>query len=192
MMYNDYELVYYAQEHNEYAYEILYNKYYKLIYSISLNSYKKLKCSFIEFSDVFIEAQIAFYQAVMQYNQDNDALFFTFANLCIERKLNNYIYNSFRAKHFIDDSILLEEISEISHPNLSIKSVEENYIDSVSAEEMYKKIKDVLNFNENIVLDLKVQGFNYKEISNILDINIDKIYSIIKSVRKKAKISLSM
>ena len=192
MMYNDYELVYYAQEHNEYAYEILYNKYYKLIYSISLNSYKKLKCSFIEFSDVFIEAQIAFYQAVMQYNQDNDALFFTFANLCIERKLNNYIYNSFRAKHFIDDSILLEEISEISHPNLSIKSVEENYIDSVSAEEIYKKIKDVLNFNENIVLDLKVQGFNYKEISNILDINIDKIYSIIKSVRKKAKISLSM
>ena len=192
MIYNDYELVYYAQENNEYAYEILYNKYKNFIYSIALKSYKKLRCSFIDFSDILIEAQNTFYQAIMQYNQDSDASFFTFANLCIERKLNNYIYNSFRAKHFINDSILFEEISEISHPNLSIKSVEDKYVDRVNAEEIYEMISKKLNFNENVVLDLKVQGFNYKEISDILDINIDKIYSIIKSVRKKSKISLSM
>ena len=192
MIYNDYELVYYAQENNEYAYEILYNKYKNFIYSIALKSYKKLRCSFIDFSDILIEAQNTFYQAIMQYNQDSDASFFTFANLCIERKLNNYIYNSFRAKHFINDSILFEEISEISHPNLSIKSVEDKYVDRVNAEEIYEMISKKLNFNENVVLDLKVQGFNYKEISDILDINIDKIYSIIKSVRMKSKISLSM
>lgn len=88
-MYNDYELVYLAQEYNEDAIEILYRKYKNLIYSKAYKYYFMLKHCGLEIDDVIQEAMIAFDDAIKCFNQENDCNFLTFAYACIIRKLNS-------------------------------------------------------------------------------------------------------
>ena len=106
---NDNELLYLISEHSEEAMDILYNKYKHIIDKI-VNKYMKFTYNNnkgIDKNDLSQEAMIAFETAIKSYNDNNEASFYTFATICIDRGLKTYLKRLDQAKN----KILNESIS---------------------------------------------------------------------------------
>ena len=88
-MYNDYELLYLAQENNEDAVNELRKKYNSLLYAKAL-SYSR--SSHMDIKELLNETELAFYKAIDNYIDKNT--FNTYLNKVIDNNLTNYI-----AKH---------------------------------------------------------------------------------------------
>lgn len=188
MEYNDYELVSMAQEHNEFAINVLHEKYKKIIYNKSKKVYNLLKDKGLELSDVMQEAMIGFEEAIMGYNQDDNALFYTFACICIDRQLKTLIVKQGRDKHkILNEAITLECEDDINLYNVISDDVtpETELINKEEENSLHDKIVDILTELECSVFELKIQGFSYKEISDVLDIEIKDIYNAVDRIKNK-------
>ena len=165
--YNDYELISLAQELNEDAIEILYKKYHPLIYKKSLKYSKLLKEKGIELNDLIQECYIILDYAIKNFNQDNNNIFYTYFNTCLDRNLINQYRKSINNKNrILNESLPLETSDEeennliaiiedkYNNPDLSLNNYEE-YID------LYTKIIDKLTSLEECVFILKIQNFDY-------------------------------
>ena len=99
MEYNDYELVLLAQEGNEDASNLIYQKYKPIVVKKSKNAIIYATHHGIEISDIMQEGYIGLEEAIKSFLPgDNKATFYTFANLCIDRKIvreniNTYKFN---------------------------------------------------------------------------------------------------
>ena len=175
MEYNDFELVSLAQENNEEAIEILYKKYNDLIQRKAKRALRILKGSGIELSDISQEALIGFDEAIRKFNQNDDTIFSTFAIICIVGRIKTFILKQNRGKYrFLNEAVNFENRdSECNLLNLVSDNVtpESLLFNDVSESEIYIKIKNRLTGFEDVVFELKIQGYEYKEIANILDID---------------------
>lgn len=188
MEYNDYELVSLAQENNEEAINILHEKYKNIIYNKSKKIFRCLNKKGLELNDVIQEATIGFEEAIMGYNQDDNALFFTFANVCIDRQLKTLIIKQGRDKYkILNEALTLDYDEDGSFHNLISDEItpETEFFNREETNELYNKIIENLTELETCVFELKVQGFNYKEISNILDMDNKDIYNTVSRIRIK-------
>lgn len=184
-MYNDYELVYLAQEYNEDAIEILYRKYKNLIYSKAYKYYFMLKHCGLEFDDVIQEAMIAFDDAIKCFNQENDCNFLTFAYACIIRKLNSLFkkYNN-KKNILLNSAISLESnLYDIIYDKNDIPDNEIFSLDD--SHDLYNKIKCKLSNFEDFVFELKINNFSNTEIMNILDVNYKNVCNAVIRIRNK-------
>ena len=196
MEYNDFELVSLAQENNEEAIEILYKKYNDLIQRKAKRALRILKGSGIELSDIIQEALIGFDEAIRKFNQNDDTIFSTFAIICIDGRIKTFILKQNRGKYrFLNEAVNFENRdSECNLLNLVSDNVtpESLLFNDVSESEIYIKIKNRLTGFEDVVFELKIQGYEYKEIANILDIDRKDIYNAINRIRIKTKKILGM
>ena len=95
---NDYELLSIVAD-NEDATEILFKKYRPLIVGIARKFYSSIKNNGCDFNDFVQEAMIAFSMAINTFDEKKDALFFTYAKTCIERRLSTLLRTFNRAKN---------------------------------------------------------------------------------------------
>ena len=189
MKYNDYELVSLAQEKNEEAINVLHEKYKDLIYSRAKKVFYCLKNKGLELSDVIQEAMIGFEEAINGYNQDDKALFYTFAMVCVDRQLKTLVLKHNRDKYkILNEAITLDSDDENSLYNLLSDDItpESEFFSKEEANNIYLKLKDSLTEFEELVFDLKVQGCSYDEISDILAIDSKDIYNAVTRIRNKA------
>ena len=189
MKYNDYELVSLAQEKNEEAINILHEKYKDLIYSRAKKVFYCLKNKGLELADVIQEAMIGFEEAINGYNQDDKALFYTFAMVCVDRQLKTLVLKHNRDKYkILNEAITLDSDDENSLYNLLSDDItpESEFFSKEEANNIYLKLKDSLTEFEELVFDLKVQGCSYDEISDILAIDSKDIYNAVTRIRNKA------
>ena len=145
MEYNDYELVSLAQENNEIAINILHEKYKELINSKSRKVFNYLKNRGLELSDVIQEATIGFEEAINAYNQDDNALFYTFAKLCIERQLKSLIIKQNRDKHkILNEAITIDNDEDSNLHNVLSDEItpETKLFNKEETTDIYNKIKD--------------------------------------------------
>lgn len=196
MEYNDFELVSLAQENNEEAIEILYKKYNDLIQRKAKRVLRILKGSGIELSDIIQEALIGFDEAIRKFNQNDDTIFSTFAIICIDGRIKTFILKQNRGKYrFLNEAVNFENrdsecnLLDLVSDNVTPESL---LFNDVSESEIYIKIKNGLTGFEDVVFELKIQGYEYKEIANILDINSKDIYNAINRIRIKTKKILGM
>lgn len=196
MEYNDFELVSLAQENNEEAIEILYKKYNDLIQRKAKRALRILKGSGIELSDIIQEALIGFDEAIRKFNQNDDTIFSTFAIICIDGRIKTFILKQNRGKYrFLNEAVNFENrdsecnLLDLVSDNVTPESL---LFNDVSESEIYIKIKNGLTGFEDVVFELKIQGYEYKEIANILDIDSKDIYNAINRIRIKTKKILGM
>lgn len=188
MKYNDYELVSLAQENDEYAINLLHEKYRDIIYNKSKKVYSYLNKNGLELSDVIQEALIGFEEAIKGYNQDDKAIFFTFANICIDRQLKTFLLKQSRNKHkILNDAVAIEYDEDNSLYNVLSDDVtpETELFGKEGASELYNNIKNVLTDFEDNVFELKIRGFSYKEIASVLDIDNKDVYNAIGRIKIK-------
>ena len=192
--YNDNELINYVSENNEEAIEIIYKKYKPLINKIASNLFKKYcKNTSLEISDLEQEGLIALNSAMNHYNENKDVLFYTYAKTCIERKIISTVIRANRQKQkILNDSLSYElDINDGISLQSLIKDVTTNpeniLIDMENSEELMIEIENVLTPFEQQVLQLKLDGFDYKEIAEIIDKEPKSIDNALNRIKIKIK-----
>ena len=190
---NYYELLYLVSENNDDARDIFYSKYENVI-KIKASKYKKYVESMgYDFNDILQEGRLGLTNAINSFKEHKDVQFHTFANLCIDRQLATFIRDISRDKHkLLNTSISLDSTTNsVGRPLTEIILDERNvdpelsFIEAEEKEELYNKIDDILTTTEKDVFDLRIQGFSYKEIANILDITPKAVDGTISRIKNK-------
>ena len=156
---------------------------------------KYLQNKGIELSDLVQECMIGFEEAIHNFNPDDDVSFYTFANVCMERQLLSELTRLNRDKHrFLNEAIPLETINEENEGSNLIDFIQDNsnnpelgLLSSEEFQELYEQILEELTDLEQCVFKLKIQGFNYKEIAELLDKEQKSIDNAIQRVKNKIK-----
>ena len=107
---NDYQLIYLVEEKDENALNILYDKY-KPIVDLKAKKYLKYgKKIGLEYEDLYQEGMLGLSEAIVSFDQEKNAQFKTFANLCMERQIFSLLKKASRKKHtLLNDSVSLDE-----------------------------------------------------------------------------------
>lgn len=194
--FNDYELLSYIREQNEEAGEILYKKYQPLITSIATRMFGQIQNkSGIELSDLIQEGMVGFSYAIHNYDETNGALFFTYAKTCIERKIISTIIASQRLKHKILNESISFNVETDHQEQMDIDAFlsdnrlnpEVLLLSNEEERELQDRIYQSLSDQERQVLDLKVSGFTYGEIAELLGLTKKKVDNTIQRIRSKLK-----
>ena len=197
--YNDNELLYYVNEANEEATEIIYKKYEPLINNLARKIINYCKNSGVEINDLVQEGMLGLSKALEQYKDNKDASFYTFAKTCIERKMISASIAARRQKHkILNDSLSIESTDEegnnICEYLLSDdKSNPETMILNIEREkDILNKASHILTDFEIQVFELKINGFNYKEISEVLDRDVKAIDNALQRIKTKLKKNINI
>ena len=195
--YTDEELICRLRDGEEAIMDYILNKYKNLVRKYARNMY----ILGAEEQDLIQEGMIGLFRAIKDYDSGRDASFFTFADLCISRKMYNAIEASKREKHtplnnYVslyasnDDenrdgkTIFMDLLSagEISNP-------ENLLIDKENVEQIENLVEQELSSFEKQVFDLYITGMKYAQIAKVLgkdEKSTDNALQRIKSKLKKA------
>ena len=191
---NDNELVSLANENNEEALKILYEKYKPLINKKCNKYYKYISNKGIEISDLIQECLVGFEESIHNFNPLDNVTFYTFTNVCIDRQISTELKKLNRDKYRpLNEAIPLETLDTDNDINLidilkdNTDNPELGLLREVEYQELYNKIAENLTDLEECVFSLRLQNFNYKEIADILDKDIKSIDNAIQRIRTKIK-----
>jgi len=183
---NDYELVFLAQERNEEAINLIYQKYKPIIVKKSKNAIVLVSHHGIDINDIMQEGFIGLDEAIKNYSQNTEATFYTFAMLCVDRQISNYVRKMTSGK----DKILNEAVTINDNLEKTVSdgiNIEEYFIGKDSRKNKAKEIREQLTEFEKQVFDLKLRGFSFEEISKSLNKDIKSIYNTFWRIKDKFK-----
>ena len=148
-MYNDYELLYLAQENNEDAVNELRKKYNSLLYAKAL-SYSR--SSHIDIKELLNETELAFYKAIDNYIDKNT--FNTYLNKVIDNNLTNYI-----AKHNVTKNKILNESISYENNNERILVVTHNGVMRSIKRNFFEPSQNIMSTNLGMI---SLDDLNYE------------------------------
>ena len=172
--YNDNELIYMVQENSEEYLSLLEKKYYPIIFKLSKEYYNKFIGCGYEFDDFYQEALEAFYRAIYSYDDSKNAILYTFVVVCIKRSLASFGRRIYRN---ISNDIIVGTV-DLSDVENYVEDLSENPSKIESFKGLEIIIKDVLyslSLEASSILELKINGFTYKEIGKLLDIPVSSV-----------------
>ncbi len=192
--YNDYELLSYISECNEDATDILLKKYEPLIISTAKKMLKGMENFGLDINDLIQEGRLGLLNASETFIESKDTLFYTYAKTCIERKMYDLVKSTRRVKHKILNesiSIDIDDKGEYKALDYLLKDETENPEQLLLNEEEKKELKNIINSKLNDfeiqVLELKLKGFENKEISEMLVCDYKKIDNTLQRIKQKLK-----
>ena len=193
--YNDYELLSYISEKNEEASEVLFEKYRPLILATANRMLGYCKNTGLELNDLIQEGMLGLNLAMNSFDEEKDTSFSTYAKMCIERKIISQVVASRRLKHkVLNDSLSLENTDENNTDYVYDKSLTDNsynpeeiLFNGENEKDLVKEVSDILTDFEAQVFELKINGFDYKEIAEILDKDIKAIDNALQRIKVKIK-----
>ena len=189
---NDYEVLSIVAD-NEEATELLFNKYKPLIIGLAKKVYGMAQNTGFDLNDLIQEGMIGFSTAINTFHESKDATFFTYAKTCIERRLYSLIKSANRFKHqILNESYSVEDLANDnkSLENLledSTSNPENKLIDNENAKELIRNIQTQLTSLESAVFELKISGFTYREIAEILGKESKSIDNAISRIKAKVQ-----
>jgi len=199
--YNDYELLMYVKQGSEEALDILFYKYRALIHGIAGRSFQQCSSSNgLELSDFIQEGMLGFYSAIQNFTEDKDVLFYTYAKVCIERKILSLALRTKRQKNrVLDESISFDISDDDEKYHVSEKVMMDNtfnpekvIMDLEQESELLKRVRATLTDFEIEVFELKMSNFNYREIADILDRDAKAIDNALQRIRNKFKEQIAL
>ena len=189
---NDYEVLSMVAD-NEDATELLFKKYKPLIIGLAKKTYGMNQNTGFDLNDLIQEGMIGFSTAINTFDENKDTTFFTYAKTCVERRLYSLIKSASRFKHqILNESYSVEDLASDnkSLENLledSTSNPENKLIDDENTKELIKNIQKTLTNLESAVFELKISGFTYKEIAEILDKDSKSIDNAISRIKIKVQ-----
>lgn len=184
--YNDYELVSLAREGNEDAINIIYQKYKPLIVNKSSDAITLATHHGIEINDIMQEGFMGLEEAIKNFNEFDNTSFYTFAMLCIDRQIINYLRKNTKGKNrILNDAGPIDEYVE---KNLRDDyDTEFSFIYKETEADIMKSIESVLTKFEYEVFKYKIDGYNFEEIANTLNKDLKSIYNTFHRIKSKIK-----
>ena len=164
--YNDYELVYMVRENDDYSQDIIFKKYEPLLKKIAREYYTKYKEFGYDYEDFYQEAMIIFQKALLTYNEDKNIIFYTYVVACVKKGLSSFCRNILHNRN----SVHLSKCLDTSDVVVSVDDNASKNIDYLQFESICKDVIYSLNSEASAIMELKLNGFTYKEIGVLLDI----------------------
>ena len=189
---NDYEVLSMVAD-NEDTTELLFKKYKPLIVGLAKKIYNNNQNTGFDLNDLIQEGMIGFSTAINTFDENKDTTFFTYAKTCIERRLISLIKSASRLKHqILNESYSVEDLAQDnkSLENLledSTSNPENKIIDDENTNELIRNIQKQLTPLESAVFELKISGFTYREIADILDKDSKSIDNAISRIKTKVQ-----
>lgn len=180
--YNDYELIYMVREKDEDSYGILFKKYMPIVRSIALEYYKKYSNYGHDFSDFLQEGYLAFQNCISKYDENGDALFYTFVSICIRRHLISFcIKITCSTKNISNDYLVDIDNKDVYGINMKLD-------ENISFEKFLKDMWDIVYSFDDIIyssiFELRLNNFKYLEIAKLLDMDVKQIMQIQRKIYK--------
>lgn len=157
---------------------------------------KKAKAMYLlggENDDLIQEGMIGLFKAVRDYDSEQEASFYSFADLCISRQMYTAIEASKRQKHIPlnsyvslyeegDEQPLIDTIQTIKESNPEELLLNKEYFQMIEAE-LKKRLSDM----ENRVLYLHLLGMDYQTIAGLLDKSPKSIDNALQRIKGKTE-----
>lgn len=193
--YNDFELISYIRESSEEANEIIFEKYKPLIVSLATKMVNYSPNLGLEINDLIQEGMIGLSTAINAFNENDETSFYTYAKTCIERKIISTMIAAKRQKHkILNESMSIELYTDDNNTSIIDALVvdnsynPENVIFQTENElKLIEEIRKELTPLEEQVFDLKISGFKYREIADILDKELKVIDNALNRLKTKVK-----
>lgn len=188
--YSDESLIELYRQGNMEVVEHLLQKYKPLVIKMS----NKLFLIGAEKEDLIQEGMVGLFKAIRDYEPAKETLFFTFAELCINRQMLSALEAASRKKHsplnsYISISVDEKEGGLSAEQNVLTvsRSPEDMLLEKELWQEMQKKLDSKLSPMERQVLSLYLEGNNYNSIALCLGKNPKAIDNAIQRIRKKIR-----
>ena len=190
--YTDEELIAHFRDGDDAVMDFILEKYKKTV----INKAKTLYLMGGDEDDLIQEGMIGLFKAVMDYKDDRDASFNTFANLCISRQMYKAIQSASRKKNQplnsyvsfyengIDEIENFIEKGEGGNQGLN-QNPEHMLIDQENEASLKAKIAKTLSALEQRVMDLYIEGNDYKSIALKLGKSPKSIDNTIQRIKNK-------
>lgn len=147
--------------------------------------------------DLVQEGMIGLYKAIRDYTPDHNAVFRSFAEMCIVRQLISAIKRATRKKHAplntyvsLYGSTFAEEDNR-ERPLLDTmamvrtESPEDAFISKESTEHILGSIEKLLTPLEKQVLDLFMDGYSYQQIAAVLGRGTKTVDNALQRIKRK-------
>ncbi len=162
---------------------------------------KKAKAMFLiggDNDDLIQEGMIGLFKAIRDYQPNKDSSFYSFANLCISRKMYTAVQASKRQKHIPLNtyvSLYSDGMSDNgeygalidTYPSKVNKSPEELFIDKETINALEEQIEKSLSEFEKQVLDLYLAGLSYAQMAKLLNKDEKSTDNAIQRIKTKIK-----
>lgn len=152
-----------------------------------------------DYEDLIQEGTIGLFKAIRDYNPAKNTSFTTFAELCIRRQLYTAIKSANRKKHLLlNDSLSLDcPVEENDNKNLSdiyadqsIMSPDEIMESEEKLNEINKIIDTMLSPLEKTVIEMYLNGKNYREIAKIINKEDKSVDNALNRAKNKLRNAL--
>lgn len=188
--FNDYELLDQIHSCSEDANEILLYKYRPLIVSIA-KKYIKYSHGGVDLNDLIQEGLLGLNDAINSFRDEKNANFGTYAKICVQRKIANLIKSTMSYKNKILNDYIPIDNDEDEPIDYFLADNSKNPINMVEDYDFQNRLLDNLNEKlsdiEKEVFELKLSGFSYKEIANLLEKDSKSIDNCIQRIKAKFK-----
>lgn len=185
--YNDYELIYSVREKDDLAFDIIFEKYQPIIRKIAGDYFKSYANYGYDYEDFVQEGNIAFQKALIYYDENKNSIFYTFAVLCIRRKLLSFCRKISSAENKISNKELIDIDNCIV---IDDKNSISSFIDYCELEKIIKKVLYNLSFEKSSIFELRINGFTYSEIGVLLNLPSSTVEFKNRTARRKLQESL--
>lgn len=157
---------------------------------------KKAKAMFLlggENDDLIQEGMIGLFKAVQDYDENQEASFYSFADLCVSRQMYTAMEASKRQKHIPlnsyislydegEDQPLIETIQSVKDRNPEEMFLDKEYLETIRSE-LEKSLSDL----ENRVFYLHMQGIDYQTIAKLLNKSSKSIDNTLQRIKNKTE-----
>ena len=182
--YNDYELISMVRENDEFSYYSLFEKYKPIVKNISKEFYDRYSDYGYDYDDFIQEGYVGFQNALNKYDSSKGALFYTFVELCIRRRLLSFTKNITLPKRNISNKYF------VSLDDLDVRDNSVSLNDELDYEDTLNTIKYViysLDLKYTAPFELKMNNFSLKEISILLEVSINSVSYRVNLVRDEIR-----
>ena len=182
--YNDYELIYMVREQDENSYGVLFQKYIPVIRRLAAEYYRSFGSYGYDLDDFIQEGYLAFQKALRSFDEEKEILFYTFATVCIRRKLCSFCRKISSDKKNISNEFFVDYEE---YPVIDVHNDTEGYF---SYESFWNSIWDIVydcSFEYICVFELRLNHFHYSEIEKLLGISIRRAQVIMKRIQIKLR-----
>ena len=184
--YTDEELIELYREGEEGVVEYLMEKYKNLVRSKATSMYILGG----DTQDLIQEGMIGLFKAVRDYDAGRDACFYTFAQLCVSRNIFTAVQKSGRKKHAPLNYYVSIYGQDTSNEN-GIGSVKDNpeniMIGKENLEQLELAIETEMSNFERQVIELRITGMGYDEISKILGRDSKSVDNALQRIKNKLR-----
>ena len=184
-------------ESNEEVRDSLYASYEPIIkYTVKqfVSAARKLG---LDMNDLMQEANVGFTDALNHFDSSKDASLKTFIQLCIKRRLSNYILkNKSQKNKMVQESLSLDyDYNDGGLPLIEVLGDDSldpyhNFLKKDHIEDLMDSIKACLSEFEYEVFQYMFSGLSYIEIADILDKKPKQVDNTIQRIRTKIRVRL--